>query len=160
MATQFQLALDRSAELDAQVTRVLGRSDLDESTAELLRLLAGHKGAANAITIREILRAFNVQRSTFNERTLKAAVKDLVERFGMQIGASRKPPYGYFFILTAEDQEEAARPLRNELKSLSRRLRRLSSKQELARLFGQVQLQLDREDGAPHQTVRGGGKAA
>lgn len=149
-------------ELDAQIVRVLGRADLDESTAELLRLLAGHKGAANAIRIGGpdgIMQTLNGAgrqwrvgsgewrgEQPWNERTVKAAVKDLVERFGMQIGASRKPPYGYFFILTAEDREEARRPLRNELKSLARRLRALSSKLEIAREWGQIQVELDRED--------------
>jgi len=141
---QLQLGLDAAAELDARITRVLGRADLDEGTAEILRIIASHKGAANAISIRGILFFLKVG---WNERTVKAAVKDLIERFAMPIGGSRKPPYGYFLILTAEDQAEAARPLRNELKSLSRRLRALSSKHELARLWGQVQLELDREDG-------------
>ena len=138
---------DRAAELDAQVTRVLGRADLDEPTAELLRLLAGHKGAANAICIREIVERLTLNVEQWDPRTVKAAVKDLVERFGIPIGGSRKKPYGYFLILTAEDQADAARPLRRELESLSRRLRKLIGKMETARLFGQIQLQLDRQDG-------------
>lgn len=172
MASQLQFVMDRSAELDAQITRALSRGlgtgEMDEGTAEILRIIASHKGAAQAVSIRQILRVMNAGLEDYalhpsagvgwNERNVKAAVKDLIERFGIPIGGSRKPPYGYFLILTAEDQADAARPLVNELKSISRRVRSLSSKQDLARLFGQVQLELDREgSGARHQ---GPGRAA
>jgi hypothetical protein len=152
MNLQLQLGIDRHAELDARILAILKSGEATWRTQELARLLAGHKGAANAVSIAEIRR----QLSFFiSPRDVKDSVKDLIERFGVPIGGSRRPPFGYFLIVTAEDQADAARPLRNELKSLSRRLRALSSKHELARLFGQVQLELDREDPPTNADKRG-----
>jgi hypothetical protein len=43
------------------------------------------------------------------------------------------------------------RPLRNEIKSLARRLRALSGKLHVARLWGQIEFELD-EESSPQRT--------
>jgi len=148
--------MDRSAELDAQVTRVLGRADLDERTAELLRLLAGHKGAANAITAREIARQLDVGFAPGEQarRWVTEHVEYLRAAFKIPIGAAKTKPRGYFLILDAEDHELVAHRLRNEWFAAMGNYYRLCGKVAAARVHGQMMLELDREE--PRQ----GGRAA
>jgi len=78
-------------------------------------------------------------------REIKARVKELIEFHGVKIGSSRRVgQHGYFLIMSEEDQLEAERPLVGELTSIVRRLRALRSKQWVARLWGQLQLELDK----------------
>lgn len=160
MATQFQpvrqaqgaqlaLALDRAEELDAQVTRILGRADLDEPTAELLRLLAGHKGAASAITAAEIARQLDIgfRPGEHARRWVTEHVEDLRTRFKIEIGAAKTKPRGYFLVLDAADNELMQRRLRNEWFAAMRNYYLFAGKHATARAHGQMMLELDREDG-------------
>jgi hypothetical protein len=51
--------------------------------------------------------------------------------------------------VTASDLDIAIQPLRHEMESLIRRLRSLTSKQDVARMFGQTLLKLDVGDLEP-----------
>jgi len=121
----------------------------------VLRFLAPRKGAEHAGSIAQILRLLNDGVDEYGapkatEREVKAIAKELIERWHIPIGGSRQKPYGYFLIVTAEDQALAVRPLVNELRSLVRRLRALTGKTETARLWGQ--LMLDLEEPSPQRT--------
>lgn len=156
----LQLQFDRSAELDAQVTRVLGRADLDESTAELLRLLAGHKGAANAITAAEIARELNIgfRPGEQARRWVTERVEDLRTRFRLEIGAAKTKPRGYFMVLDAADNELMQRRLRNEWFKAMRNYWLFTGKQATARIHGQMMLEL--EKGSPSRPLGTSGKEA
>jgi hypothetical protein len=152
IAAQLQLELDSAArreDLDRRIARLLRSGQLDRPEQELLSILAQHKGAANAISIRQLLSQLthwsecSSKWSDWTERDIKAAVKDLIERFGIPIGGSRSKPYGYFLVMTIDDQLEAGRPLLHEIRSLARRHRILTSRQETARLLRQIELDLD-----------------
>lgn len=71
----------------------------------------------------------------FSAREVKAAVKHLIESHGIPIGSARCTPVGYFICVTAEDIDEAERPLVNEVKSLARRLRCINAKSEISRIL-------------------------
>lgn len=162
MNTQVQLDVVANAalvvhaqELEERIAAVLCGRDVPWPPTDLeravLSILAGHKGHADAIRIAEIqlqLGPHGLEGCVVPEREIKATVKSLVENFRLPIGGSRRPPCGYFLVLTVEDRELAIHPLVAELRSISRRVRSLSNKHELARLFGQIQLDLDRERGA------------
>lgn len=76
------------------------------------------------------------------DRTIKDAVKRLLEVYDVPIGSSRIPGRnGYAFICTDKDAEDASRPLRNEIYSMFRRLKVISPKSSFVRqLQGQFEL--------------------
>ena len=158
MTMQLQLGLDAADALDARIIRVLGRADLDERTAELLRLLAGHKGAANAITAAEIARVLDIgfRPGEQARRWVTEHVEDLRHRFKMPIGAAKTKPRGYFLVLDAADREMVKRRLRNEWFMAMRNYYLFNGKADTARAHGQMMLELD-EENSPQ---RHGGKAA
>ena len=153
MTTQLQLGLDLERAVAARIAQVLAGKNcpwpIDWLQQEILKLLRERVGRSQALSISKIVSAVDYSENDpvphWNEREVKAAVKSLVEDFGIPIGASRRPPYGYFLIATREDLEHALSPLRGELRSLSRRYRALAGKKILAAVFGQIQLELDRD---------------
>lgn len=106
----------------------------------LLEILLAHRGAAHPIQIKEL-----VARLGLPEREIKSLKKSLVENFGVAIGGSRVPPYGYFLISTAEELEQALRPQINEIRSLARHVRLLAGHRRLEDVFGQIALELEKE---------------
>lgn len=134
---------------------------LDQVQRELLEQLRRHRGAADPITIAQLqknLRHGPDDRLT-SPRLVKDSIKQLIEVFGIPIGASRRPPAGYFLIVTPADAEAAARPLLAEIHSLSRRLRCILGSHRHPGLLAQLrQLDLDlREDASLRCSVCGCG---
>jgi len=153
---QLGLALDREAlhrALDRKIVTLLRSADLDECSKELLRILAARKGSEHAILLRQVQQLLPRGRegALVTERDLKKMVKELIELHAVPVGALRVPPYGYFLVVTPEDLGEALRPLKNELRSIARRVRALTSPEFVARLFRQLPLELDR-DHSPQRT--------
>lgn len=78
-----------------------------------------------------------------SDRSVKGAVKHLVEECQIAIGASRQVPYGYFFITSGEQAEKAATPLLAEIRSLVKRCKVLSPRSNYVRhLLGQLEVDL------------------
>lgn len=74
------------------------------------------------------------------DRSIKDAVKILLEEHAVPIGSSRIPGRnGYFFCCSDADAEEAVRPYINEIHSMFRRIKVLSPKSAFVRqLNGQT----------------------
>jgi hypothetical protein len=149
MAEQLQLdpIARANAALDQQVRDVLlGRAGAYELPPEcrlLLRLLEHRRGAAQAITIRELQqRALGEpHRRRISEREIKAAAKQLREDFGVPVGASRGETPGYFLCLTREDFVTAMTPWAHEIRSLRRSWDVMA---EMCARLGQGDLDLER----------------
>ncbi|HWQ03124.1 MAG TPA: hypothetical protein VNL38_01465 [Candidatus Nitrosotenuis sp.] len=139
-------ALDAARDLPARVRELLASPALLESDKEVLRLVAG-RSAARPIRAREICAAMRWPENESGRRDVTRTIAWLIEN-GALIGASRENPRGYFWIGSAEDQAAAAGPLRNELRALARRLRRICGPRATAELFKQLELELDREETA------------
>jgi hypothetical protein len=139
---QFAWSVDGDA-LDLRVTLALDDKLLTEDQRELLRVLWGHKGAGRAVRAQEILDQLHKVDDERARRWVKGTVEDLVVRLGVPIGGLRTPPYGYFLIESAGDLDLAIGPLWSEVYSHLRRLRSLTSKSDVAKLFGQAMLKLD-----------------
>lgn len=77
------------------------------------------------------------------DRSIKDAVKQLLEVHECPIGSSRTPGRaGYFVCASDEDLQASERPLRGELISIAKRLRALNPKSNFARaLLGQLQIE-------------------
>ena len=136
-----QLSFDAGADLDSRVLEILlGRAGPVKLTGrhhDLLQQLRGHQGARNPLPLSQI-----VKHTGMTARNVKAAVKTLVEDFGLPIGASRQEPYGYFLCVTAEDFDIAVRALVSEVESLSARIRALGGSQALKEILGQERLDI------------------
>lgn len=70
-------------------------------------------GKANAISIRELKKLTGM-----DERSIKGAVEALRKRHNVPVGASRKPPYGYFILDTGEEIEESFNTLMSQARSM------------------------------------------
>jgi hypothetical protein len=135
-------------ELDARVTAALQSEVFSEREKEILRVIAGHKGAAKAIGSREVARAAGMAWCENTRRIVAGVVETAVLVFKVPIGGLRGKPHGYFLIVTADDLSLALGPLHGEFRALLRRIRALSSKEQAAAMFGQTMLKLDSEEAA------------
>lgn len=61
-----------------------------------------------------------------SDRSIKHAIKILIEDHGISIGASRTGEHGYFFVRTPAQSKAALTPLLAEIRSLARRCNVLS----------------------------------
>jgi hypothetical protein len=157
MRGQVQFEEGRREELHAQLRELASGTStpaLEENARELVRVLWTRQGAAHAMRAGEILDSLRLPRNDKWRRWLKDAVNDLVVLHGLPVGGLRVPPYGYFLIVSANDLDLAIHPLWGEVYALLRRLRALTSKHDVARLFGQAMLDLDK-NASPD---RGGGE--
>lgn len=155
MSEQLQFAEGRTGrnacatdELDERVMEVLRAPTFCERDKEVIRVIAGHKGAAKAIRGEEIAQQLGRVWNEDARREISSVVQAAILIFKLPIGAVRHKPHGYFLIVTAEDLGLAVGPLSSEFKSLLRRIRALTSKREAARMFGQAMLKLDDEEAA------------
>jgi hypothetical protein len=148
MSEQLQLGMthfDRWRELDALVTAALQSDVFGERDKEILRVIAGHKGAAKAIRSEDVAHAAGMEWCEKTRREISGVVELAVLLHKIPIGGSRGKPCGYFLIANANDLELAITPLWGEVYALLRRLRALTGKQLVARMFGQAMLKLDAE---------------
>ncbi|MBZ5702119.1 MAG: hypothetical protein LAN84_09750 [Acidobacteriia bacterium] len=151
---QFGVTLtDRWAELDAKVAAALRSALLSEREKEVLRVIAGHRGAAQAIRAEEVARQAGMAWCERARREIAGVVETAVLLYRIPIGGLRMKPYGYFLIASAGDLDLAIHPLWGEVYAHLRRLRALTSKTDVARLFGQAMLQLDAEAGKPKEAA-------
>lgn len=135
-------------ELDALVGAALTSPELTRKEKQLLGVLNYHRGAASAIRSGDLaaclqLSGFNVGLGEGSRRWIAAAVETLVQLHGIPIGGLRVPPYGYFLIETRADLDLAIGARWSEVYAHLRYLRRLMSKKDVARMFGQQMLEID-----------------
>lgn len=149
MVNQLHLVLDRNQELDELIAETLagrrGPWALGTDAAKLLGKLALVRGSQFPVSVQKLADFVGV-----SPREVKAIVKDLVENFGIPIGASRGEPHGYYLVMTLEEMRTTVRVYEGEVFSLLRRIRTLNPKHRMVELFGQMKLQED----------SGGGEAA
>jgi hypothetical protein len=110
---------------------------LDKNLRAIVELLRDHRGADRPITIEGIR-----VHVPLSERQVKKSVKQLVEVYGLPVGASRHFPAGYFLVVTAADREAALRPLRAEFYSLLRRIKALGDNRVVEKMLGEAQQEL------------------
>lgn len=135
-------------ELDERVTRALESKVFSEREKEILRVIAGHKGAAHAIRSEDVARAAGMEWRERTRRDIAGVVERAVLFFKIPIGGLRMKPYGYFLIVSIDDLNLALSPLNGEFHALLRRIRALTSREDAARMFGQAMLKLDSEEAA------------
>jgi hypothetical protein len=139
---------ERWRELDARVLGALQSKVFSEREKEILRVIAGHKGAAMAIRSEDVASAAGMKWCERTRREIAGVVETAVLVLKVPIGGLRMKPYGYFLIVTPNDLDLALSPLNGEFHALLRRIRALTSREQAARMFGQAMLKLDSEEAA------------
>src|SRR5258705_10920065 len=101
MSEQLQLGVtmyDRWRDLDARVEEALRSPLLDEKDKEILRVIARHKGAAQAIRAGEIAERAGMLPGDVSRRKICSAIETFILLHKIPVGGLRVPPYGYFLI--------------------------------------------------------------
>lgn len=99
-------------------------------------------GANQAMSLADVQEWCRLHGCVVSDRLIKAAVKELIEKYHIPIGASRQAPVGYFLIVSDEDAQKAVNHLEAEALSLLRRCRVLSPKSDYGRqLLGQLEVE-------------------
>jgi hypothetical protein len=137
---------ERLDELEAQIVLALAQPSLDETDKEVLRLLALHKGAQNAIKSARIAELVRLPEGEHGRRAVASAVEHLVQITEVPIGGLRVPPYGYFLVVTAKDLDLAIHSRWGEVFAHLRYLRKLAGRHRVAEMFGQTMMKLDKSD--------------
>src|SRR5882672_3506876 len=137
-AAQFDLFSEVNADLRRRVEDVMASGNILKVERDVLKAIMHYPsfGRHTAISIAEIQKVYS-----YSDRTIKGAVKSLLEEHGIPIGSCRTPGQnGYYLIVSDKDAEEASRPLQNEIMSMFRRLKVLSPKSAFVR---QINGQMD-----------------
>jgi hypothetical protein len=117
--------------------------------AVMIRLMSFHAyGAAKALSIAAMQFKWKADgQHVWPDRAVKQAVKNLLEKYDLPIGACRIAPHnGYYFVISDEDAEAAVRPLKAEIFSMFRRIKVLSPRSAFVRrLQGQIDLLMEDE---------------
>jgi hypothetical protein len=154
---KLQLALEVPPALPADlVTRIHDArysGKLSDAAHDVLYLLVDHpngprSGKGKALKIADMQRCFTLAGThVWDERSIKAAVKSLIEDHNIPVGSSRSMSCpGYYLIASEEDLIAAERPIRAEIISLAKRLRTFNPKSDFARhLAGQEYLTQTKE---------------
>jgi len=111
----------------------------DRMEVLIAALIWQRRGRMAPISIAEIIRVAGVEGLT--DRTVKAVVAQLIETHRCRIGARRDEPSGYFWIVDADDQDAAVRPLKAQVRAELRRLRVLDSHEDYRAFVGQLALE-------------------
>ena len=141
---QFTRAFDGSRIIEL-LAKALDSPELTEQEKAIVVLLGAHRGAMNPIRSSQIAFHLGLPEAERTRRWIAQVIETLVLLHHLPIGGSRVPPYGYFLIETQADLDLAINARWKEIFAHLRYLRALTSKQDVARLFGQAQLQLDAE---------------
>jgi hypothetical protein len=140
------LPLNPAGVLHVRLAAALDSPELAPTEKDVVKILGMRRGRASAVPSREIAHLLGVSWSEHTRRWICETVETLVLLHRLPIGASRVRPYGYFLIETAADLDVAIHARWKEIYAQMRYLRALTSKQDVERLWGQAQLQLDSED--------------
>jgi hypothetical protein len=138
---------ERAAALDQQIAELIsGKSGgpyglfMPPEAAAVLRAIRFHRGADNAIPIRELR-----SRLKLSDRDIKAIVRKLRISFHLPIGSSKDATEGgYFLILTAEDQAVFDRSFLDQVRAQIQAHRCVAGPQRTSELLGQLQLEVQR----------------
>jgi hypothetical protein len=145
MVAQSLLFTDAQPTILEKVNVARQSPDLTKTESFVLdRLIRGSAfGLDNVVSIQTMQRMAKAQGlKPPSDRSIKDAVKTLLEVYDIPIGSCRIPgKNGYYFCVSDEDCEDAVRPLKAEIYSMFRRIKVLSPKSAFVkRLQGQMAL--------------------
>jgi hypothetical protein len=114
---------------------------LTEDEKRVLSAIRYCRGAARAITIREILQREDCEK--LSDRLIKKAVRTLRLTFRLPIGSSKQgADGGYFIMLSAEDYTILRNQVLDQVRAELAVLRAVDGPQAALELLGQLQLEV------------------
>jgi len=126
---------------------------LDSDSQFVLHLIQGRIGRQSAISVSDISELTSIP-----PRTVRDIVKNLIEHHLVRIGSALGSPSGYYIIRTKEEAEQNERTLRKLGISILVRaavLRKLTIKEYLRHLQGELKLQRHKGTKAQRQKAEG-----
>ena len=152
MTEQLQL-VQALTEAQYRIARALDSPELSEIEKDILKVIFLHSGAVNAIKSARVAELAGLDPGEGSRRFIAKTVEILVTLYKIPIGGLRVPPYGYFLIETRRDLDLAIAARWGEVYAHMRYLRGLTSREDVARLFGQGLLNLDAEQEGAWEVV-------
>jgi hypothetical protein len=136
----FTFDVDPVGALESLIAQTLAAPTLEPNARALLLILRYHKGPGNPRSGQELAGALHVC-----DRELKQLARTLLMDFGIPVGASRQPPYGYYLCVTAEDRQRASRHHIHQGAAEFARARALQPERTMLELLGQAELEKEKE---------------
>jgi hypothetical protein len=130
------------AELRQKIQSTLSDLDAPSFVRAVLRALLD-LSSVEAVSLFQIQDHLDRRyRTIVSPRLVKRAIKELIETYGIAIGAGRgTATHGYYFILSDKQAQEAVVPLLGEIRSLAKRVRCLSPNTPyIQHLLGQMEV--------------------
>jgi hypothetical protein len=124
----------------SQAVQELVLTPLDRAVRDII---TQRVGLARAVTIREIVASLPPQIMVGKDapRDIKDSVRRLREFMNLRVAASKRPPYGYFIVQTADEADEFAQRIFSEGVKLMRLCRMFRPERDwVQELRGQLQL--------------------
>jgi hypothetical protein len=150
MAFNFDAPPPILANVHQRILDARSSGKLTDCESDVLSLLAAPEGPrlgrSRAMQISEMQGYWSrTGRHVWPDRTIKGAVKQLLEVHEVPVGSSRAVGCsGYFLLESDEDLQASERPLKGELLSIARRLKALNPRSAFARqLVGQLQIEVE-----------------
>jgi hypothetical protein len=141
---------ERAQSIDAEILALLiGKSGgpfglhLSEIESQVLSAVRFHRGAARALTIRE-MRDTRPGCAKLTDREVKAAVRSLRVTYRLPIGSSKMGSAGggYFIMLTAEDHSILRGQVLDQVRAELAVLKSVDGPRAALELLGQLQLEV------------------
>jgi hypothetical protein len=151
LAFNFDAPPPIMANVQQRILDARSSGKLTDCEADVLTLLTDgpsgpRLGRARAMQISEMQGVLSRRTGhVYSDRSIKGAVKQLLEVHEVPIGSSRTVGCsGYFLLESDEDLQASERPLKGELLSIARRLKALNPRSTFARqLVGQLQMEVE-----------------
>jgi hypothetical protein len=111
-----QILGDQTVTLSEKITAVLTDPEVSTEEKMVLSVLTNHVGGAHSILRRDV-----AAQAGLNLRVVRATVKRLIEKRGIPIASSPRPPLGHYIICTEYERTLAKRDLLSRARSLQMR---------------------------------------
>ena len=111
--------------------------DLSADEARVLAAVRARRGKADAVAVPDLARDTGI-----DDRRVQQVVKHLVERHQAPIGTATTAPCGYYWIVSDDERREVRDSLVRRALSTLRRARAYDRAGWVARMVGQVELEL------------------
>ena len=142
----------RIQQIDAEILNLLmGKSGgplglcLSDDQKLILRALRYRRGAANAISIRELQ---TTRGAIMSDRAIKAVVHELRTTYRLPIGSNKGTPAGYYIMISPEDHAILRAQILDQVRAELEVLKATSGPHAAIELLGQLRIEVGSQEAA------------
>jgi hypothetical protein len=111
--------------MEQRIAAVLTNQQVSPTAVAVLGVLQDHQGKNKALKRVDLITTLEFKRPEmkFNERKVRAAIRELVEDFHIPVtGSSNEQSRGYYIVADEQEREAAVNDLRSRVDSLLARI--------------------------------------